>query len=199
MAYTSGSLHLIGGSSVGNNLYHYDLTTDTLATMMADGYFNNSDDTLNLAAGDMILLNSIDNGTVLAEVTAVTSNVVTLGTAKSEIITTGSLVSSVTTAILNTDVIVFTPTSITLNTLMASLPKKGQKLTLINQGISSSVTMAIQVASGAKVFSSDDLTSVITVKGGGVVTLLAVTSSTFMKISEGSAVAPSTSPDVTFA
>lgn len=198
MTYTAGNLHIIGGSSVGNLLYHYDYTTDSLATVMAAGYFNNSDDNLNLAAGDMILVNAAD-GTALVEVASVSSGAVTLAVAGSKVIIDGSLVSSVAQTILNADVIVYTPTSITLNTIMATLPRKGQQLTIFNQGASSSLTIAIQVASGAKIFSSDDLTSVITVKGGGCVTLLALTTSVFMQVSEGSAVAPSTSPDVTYA
>ncbi len=198
MAYTAGNLHPQGGSSVGNTLYQYDLPTDTLATMMAVGYFNNTDDNLNLAAGDMVFLNASD-GTSLAQVASVSSGAVTLKViSNNQSILDGGLNSSITIPIGLADVFTFTPTSITLKLLMDSLPEKGQKITLINQGITSSVTLAISVASGAKIFSSDDLTSTITVKGGGAVTLLALTTSVLMQLSEASAVAPSTSPDVTY-
>jgi len=197
MAYSAGNLHVIGGSSVGNLLYHYDYTTDSLATIMTAGYFNNTDDNLNLTAGDMILVNAAD-GTALVEVSSVSSGSVTLGVAGSKVIMDGSLVSSVTVDILNADVVVFTPTSVTTGLLMSSLPRKGQQITFINQGTTSSQTVAVSVASGAKIFSSDDLTSTITLKGGGAVTLLALTTSVLMQLSEASAVAPSTSPDVTY-
>lgn len=52
MAYTAGNLTLM---SSGNGFAHYRYdTTDTAATVDGDGYFNNSDDDLNLAVGDMI-------------------------------------------------------------------------------------------------------------------------------------------------
>jgi len=52
MAYTAGNLVLL---SQGNGFcrYRYD-TTDTSATVDGDGYFNNTDDTLDLRVGDMI-------------------------------------------------------------------------------------------------------------------------------------------------
>ena len=56
-------------------------------------------------------------------------------------------------------------------------------------------------ASGAKVFQSRSatLSSTIAVQGaGGSVTLLAVTSSTFIQIAVGESIAPSTSPDVVY-
>jgi hypothetical protein len=52
MAYTAGNLVLMSNGN-GFNHYRYD-TTDTAATVDGDGYFNNSDDDLNLAVGDEI-------------------------------------------------------------------------------------------------------------------------------------------------
>jgi hypothetical protein len=52
MAYTAGNLTLMATGN-GFNHYRYD-TTDTAVTVDADGYFNNSDDSLNLAVGDII-------------------------------------------------------------------------------------------------------------------------------------------------
>ena len=52
MAFNAANLTLLG---VGNGfgLYRYD-TTDTAITVDASGYFNNSDDDINLAVGDII-------------------------------------------------------------------------------------------------------------------------------------------------
>tara|TARA_R110000823_G_scaffold25325_6_gene74606 strand:- start:1209 stop:1505 length:297 start_codon:yes stop_codon:yes gene_type:complete len=52
MAYTSGNLTL-KGSHNGFGDYRYD-TMDTAVTVDSAAYFNNSDDDLNLAVGDMI-------------------------------------------------------------------------------------------------------------------------------------------------
>ena len=52
MAADSKQLALISSLN-GFRLYRYD-TLDTHATVRADGYFNNGDDDLNLAVGDLI-------------------------------------------------------------------------------------------------------------------------------------------------
>lgn len=52
MAYISGDLTL-KGSHNGFGDYRYD-TLDTAVTVDTSGYFDNSDDTLNLAVGDTI-------------------------------------------------------------------------------------------------------------------------------------------------
>lgn len=52
MAADAKQLALISSLN-GFRLYRYD-TLDTHATVRADGYFNNSDDDLNLAVGDII-------------------------------------------------------------------------------------------------------------------------------------------------
>ena len=52
MAYTAGNLTLVSSTN-GFGLYRYD-TTDALTTVDGDGYFNNDDDDLNLAVGDVI-------------------------------------------------------------------------------------------------------------------------------------------------
>ncbi len=52
MAYVPGNLALISSVN-GFGLYRYD-STDASIVVDAGGYFNNSDDTLNLAVGDII-------------------------------------------------------------------------------------------------------------------------------------------------
>lgn len=52
MAYVAGNLAHVGQAN-GFNRYRYD-TTDASTAVDASGYFNNSDDTLNLAVGDLI-------------------------------------------------------------------------------------------------------------------------------------------------
>ena len=44
----------------GFHLYYYDGGSDTLAMIMASGYFNNDDDNLNLGVDDMITVKGAD-------------------------------------------------------------------------------------------------------------------------------------------
>ena len=53
MAYAIQGLKLIAPISPGYNTYRYD-TLDAPTAVDASGYFNNADDDLNLAVGDMI-------------------------------------------------------------------------------------------------------------------------------------------------
>ncbi len=59
MAFDSARLQKMagGGGAAGLSWYQYVTDgTDTLATCEEDGYFNNTDDNLNLRVGDMIYI-----------------------------------------------------------------------------------------------------------------------------------------------
>lgn len=76
MAYTAGNLHLRAGAP-GDLSYTYDAGSDTLATVATSGYFNNSDDDLNLTAEDLIWVQATD-GNAWFRVSSVSSGTVTL-------------------------------------------------------------------------------------------------------------------------
>lgn len=76
MAYTAGNLHLRTGA-VGDLTYTYDAGSDTMATVAAAGYFNNSDDDLNLAADDLIWCQCTDGNMWLRVASATSGYVVT--------------------------------------------------------------------------------------------------------------------------
>jgi hypothetical protein len=75
MAYTSGNLHLMAGAP-GDLSYTYDAASDAMATVAASGYFNNTDDNLNLTADDRIWCQCAD-GNMWLRVSAVSSGTVT--------------------------------------------------------------------------------------------------------------------------
>ena len=79
MAYTAGELHLRAGAP-GNVFYHYNATTsgasDALAELLVAGYFNNTDDDLNLTVGDTIWCRCTD-GYMNVVVSAVAAGSVT--------------------------------------------------------------------------------------------------------------------------
>jgi|TARA_R100001086_G_scaffold220406_1_gene137306 hypothetical protein len=98
MAYTAGSLHLRAGAP-GDLSYTYDAASDTMATVATSGYFNNSDDDLNLTVDDLIWCQCTD-GNMWQRVSAISSGTVTTqhagGNLPIQTFSTG------TTAILNT-------------------------------------------------------------------------------------------------
>jgi len=75
MAFTNANLHLRAGAP-GDLSYSYDAGSDTLATVQAVGYFNNSDDDLNLTADDLIFVQAGD-GNCWLRVASISSGSVT--------------------------------------------------------------------------------------------------------------------------
>jgi hypothetical protein len=75
MAYTAGTLHLRAGAP-GDLTYTHDAGSDTMTTVLTAGYFNNSDDNLNMTADDLIWSQCTD-GSFWHRVSAVSSGSVT--------------------------------------------------------------------------------------------------------------------------
>lgn len=75
MAFVNADLALISSVN-GFGLYVYKSDTDTRATVTASGYFNNTDDDLNLAADDRIMVIG-DQGFYTLRVDTVSAGVVT--------------------------------------------------------------------------------------------------------------------------
>lgn len=75
MAFDSSNLHLLAGAP-GDLSYTYDAGSDTMATVAAAGYFNNTDDNLNLTVDDRIWCQCTDGNMVL-RVSALSSGSVT--------------------------------------------------------------------------------------------------------------------------
>lgn len=74
MAFIATDLVLLGGGN-GYNHYRYD-TADTAATVDTVGYFNNSDDSVNLAVGDMVDVVVWTTSTGTAPIVDVTRHIV---------------------------------------------------------------------------------------------------------------------------
>ncbi len=78
MAFVASNFQNQNSMSPGLGTYIYKSDTDTQATVMASGYFNNTDDFLNLAADDRIIVTG-DQGGYELYVVSVTAGVVTTG------------------------------------------------------------------------------------------------------------------------
>jgi len=87
MAYTAANLFNLTGMSPGKNTYRYDTTDEIVPDVEAAGYFNNKDDSLNLAKGDHILVHqwatAVGTGTLTKVVDYVVSNVIAVDAAAS--------------------------------------------------------------------------------------------------------------------
>lgn len=75
MAYANGSLVLWAHGN-DKKLFRYDSATDTLATINTAGYFNNTDDNLRMAVGDLIMVVASDT-TATLKVESISSGAVT--------------------------------------------------------------------------------------------------------------------------
>lgn len=75
MAFNVANLHLQPGA-VGDLAYIYDAGADTMATVIAAGYFNNTDDNINLQAEDVIWCQCGD-GNMTLRVSSVSSGSIT--------------------------------------------------------------------------------------------------------------------------
>jgi hypothetical protein len=75
MAFDSSELGLFGYAN-GHGFYVYAEDTDTRETVMASGYFNNTDDSINLRADDIIFVIG-DQGFYTLRVDAISSGSVT--------------------------------------------------------------------------------------------------------------------------
>lgn len=80
MAYSAANLYNRDSMPPGFASYFYKSDTDTQATVSAAGYFNNTDDNLNLAADDKIKVTG-DQGGYELKVISVSSGSVTTGVA----------------------------------------------------------------------------------------------------------------------
>ena len=75
MAFVAANLHLRAGAP-GDLTYTFDAVADTLATVAANGYFNNTDDDQNLTVDDRIWCQCAD-GNMTLRVSLLTAGVVT--------------------------------------------------------------------------------------------------------------------------
>lgn len=78
MAYTAGNLTRLVPGPVGRAMYRYD-TTDQADVVEDAGYFNNSDDDLNLQKGDtikVVVWTAVDTGTISEVKDFIVTNVI---------------------------------------------------------------------------------------------------------------------------
>jgi len=134
MAFVNSDLVLLAHGN-DKKLFYYSSTSDSLATIYAAGYFNNTDDDIRMSAGDMLSVKGSD-GVATLEVTAVSSGSVStreIGGGNS-VINTGST----TTTLAETGIVKLTGTTIGTHNLTSS-PAAGGRVTILNAGVAAHV------------------------------------------------------------
>lgn len=179
MAFASADLTLLSYGN-GHGLYFHDAnsSSDTLATVAAAGYYNNTDDNLNLAAGDQIMVKAT-NGNAVLEVVSVSSGSVT-----TRDISVSAVQAGTTTQNLPATGIV-TLGSTTAGTHNLAPPTAGDRLTVINTGVAGN---HIVTTTASVIFGSGSGTEVILPAIGVGVELLALSSTHYLIV--GDIVAP---------
>ena len=76
MAYTAGNLITTSNAASAWNHYFYDAGSDSMATVNTAGYFNNTDDNLDIRVDDLITVKA-DDYTAVLKVSAVSSGSIT--------------------------------------------------------------------------------------------------------------------------
>lgn len=120
MAYTAGNLVSIA-NAIGWNEYYYNAGSDAIATVNTAGYFNNTDDQLNLAANDIIHVKASDV-TVRLRVVSVSSGSVTTDymVDQSPALIAGGATITLSRALHDNKTVVFDTAAGTIMTLPAS-------------------------------------------------------------------------------
>ena len=98
MAYTAANLYNTGAGYPGQAMYNYKSDTDTRETVMTAGYFNNTDDNLNLTADDTIFVIGNQGGYVLRVDVVTSGSVATELGATPFVLSTPMLAISTTTS-----------------------------------------------------------------------------------------------------
>jgi len=128
MAFDATNFYSFDAGPPGFGVYLYKSDSDDRATVGADGYFNNSDDSQNMAAGDLIFIIGTYGGFTL-EVQSISSGSVVTALAKSDNIVTKT---SAYTTTLTDDVILCNGTFTV--TLYTAVGNGGRTLTIKNTG-----------------------------------------------------------------
>lgn len=163
MAYTSGNLHLRAGAP-GNLSYYYDAGSDSMATVAASGYFNNSDDDLNLVADDLIFCQCTD-GDMWLKVSAVSSGAVTTQLVSGEGPWNG--VAGSASGSITVPGITELGTGTASAHVLGSAPSAGAKVTVTQTGTATTGITVVTDATGVTVDGAGSRTITLTGQGQG--------------------------------
>lgn len=170
--------------SPGFDGYVYTSSDDSWATIVTAGYFNNTDDDLNLAAGDRLEIKASDTEGVV-KVSAVSSGSVTVETVSTPAVIealTGT--SSATTSIPVKGFVTVSPVAAADAFQLEGAPVPGEKLDIVNiSATTSAIALVLGATTSTVVFEYGVMSggNALQIKYGGGVSLLGV-SATEMRI-----------------
>lgn len=164
MAFVNTNLVLNASAAPGNAVYYHDAVADTMVTVLTAGYFNNTDDDLNLVADDLIF-SQCGDGDIWHKVSAVSAGSVTTQLVSGE----GPWNGDVSTGTAGVPLLagvseLGTGTATDFGTIT---PYIGAKITAFQSGTATVNTISIS-SSGVTFNEKGDTTITITAGTGGV-------------------------------
>lgn len=165
MAYSDGNLTTLGLAANGFTFYRYDAGDDTFATASAAGYFNNTDDDIELKANDWVILDCSDTVGMVQVLSVSSAGDVSFTTPGNP-----SVILAYTTSVATLPtqgVLTVAPASAGILYQLAGDPVAGQSLEIFNISATTSATAIIFAATSSVVKFSYGLAT-----GGATLTLL---------------------------
>lgn len=168
MAYASDTLVLRSGAP-GSLTYYHDAGSDTMATVFTAGYFNNSDDDLNMTVDDMIFSQCTD-GDFWHKVSSLSSGSVTTQMVSGEGPWQGDFSTGAATPTIPMGVNEMGTGTCT--SYLTPTPYPGAKLTIHQSG--SATGAVVNVSSSGVTFNEKGDTSFIITTVSGSISLLGI-------------------------
>lgn len=171
MAFDTSTLVNLTSAPPGSNVYYHDAGSDSMATVLTAGYFNNSDDNQNLVADDIIFSQCTD-GDIWHKVSAVSSGSVTTQVVSGE----GPWHGDKSTASQAFIVGISELGTGTATAFSTPVPYIGAKLTVFQSGTATVKTVGVS-SSGVTFDDPGNTTITLTGSAGANITLLGVSTS----------------------
>lgn len=181
MAYTANTLVLNASGPPGQLEYNHDAGSDSMATVLTAGYFNNTDDNLNLTVDDVIF-SVCSDGDIWHRVSAVSSGSVTTQTVGGAGPWNGDFSTGAATPTI--PIGVNEMGTGTATSYLTPTPYPGAKLSVYNSGTSTGAV--INVSSSGVTFTESGDTSIIITATTGNFELLGTSTSTWAIVSGAS-------------
>lgn len=181
MAYAADTLALRSGAP-GSLTYYHDAGSDTMATVFTAGYFNNTDDDLNLTVDDLVFSQCTD-GDFWHKVSSISSGSITTQSVGGEGPDNGNF--STSTAGFTIPMGVNELGTGTATEWKTPTPYPGAKLTI---AVSGTATHIVNVSSSGVTFNKKGDTAIVFSAAGGGVQLLGISITQWVILS-GSSIA----------
>lgn len=165
MAFNTANLVNVYAGPQGSGVYHYDAGSDTMATVAASGYFNNTDDVVNLAVDDLIYCQCSD-GDIWVRPASISSGAVTCNVISGEGPWNG--VAGSASGSITVPGITELGTGTATAHVLSAVPAIGAKVTIVQTGTATGGITVVTSSAGCTVDAAGDRTITFTGKGQSI-------------------------------